>query len=330
MDERKPLIRIFVSHRIDLPSPRPDNPLYFPMRCGAACDPENLTGLPGDDTGDNISRKRMEYSELTVQYWAWKNARADYYGLCHYRRYLSFGRRKHPVDPYGMVHVRFLLPEEERRFGLTDRKRMETLIPQYDAVTSFSADVRRLPLPGGRRAASVGEWWSAHTDYLPPGAAELALDCIRSLAPDYLEDARAYLAGDRFRGNNCYILRRELFQALCAFEFPLLEELEGRVAREHPDYAARRCPGYFGEMLYGIFMHRLLRDGRYRVLQLQLVYFADASLPAGKGDLRRRRLLQRLDRLLRPLMAALLPIGSPRREALKRKGESLRNGLRRK
>ena len=86
----KPDIKIFVSHRIDLDSETIDNPLYIPVRCGAVYDErENVTML-GDDTGDNISEKRNSFCELTVLYWAWKNVKADYYGLCHYRRYLSF------------------------------------------------------------------------------------------------------------------------------------------------------------------------------------------------------------------------------------------------
>ena len=83
-------IQIYVSHRIDINSELVDNPLYIPMRCGAVFDQENPMGIAGDDTGDNISERRMSFCEFTVQYWAWKNIRADYCGLCHYRRYLSF------------------------------------------------------------------------------------------------------------------------------------------------------------------------------------------------------------------------------------------------
>ncbi|MDR0643885.1 MAG: DUF4422 domain-containing protein, partial [Treponema sp.] len=81
-------IKIFVSHRIDKDSETINNPLFYPVRCGAVFDErEDKPNIPGDDTGDNISEKRLSYCELTVQYWAWKNVEADYYGLCHYRRY---------------------------------------------------------------------------------------------------------------------------------------------------------------------------------------------------------------------------------------------------
>ena len=88
--EKKPDIKIFVSHRIDLDSETIDNPLYVNVRCGAVFDKRENVDMLGDDTGDNISEKRDSFCELTVMYWAWKNVKADYYGLCHYRRYLSF------------------------------------------------------------------------------------------------------------------------------------------------------------------------------------------------------------------------------------------------
>ena len=96
----KPDIKIFVSHRIDLDSETIDNPLYIPVRCGAVYDEREGVTMLGDDTGDNISEKRESFCELTVQYWAWKNVNADYYGLCHYRRYLGFSEEKYDVSSF--------------------------------------------------------------------------------------------------------------------------------------------------------------------------------------------------------------------------------------
>ena len=54
-------IQIYVSHRIDINSELVDNPLYIPMRCGAVFDQENPMEIAGDDTGDNISERRMSF-----------------------------------------------------------------------------------------------------------------------------------------------------------------------------------------------------------------------------------------------------------------------------
>ncbi|WP_294159799.1 DUF4422 domain-containing protein [uncultured Selenomonas sp.] len=58
-----------------------------PIQVGAALCKERIADCT-DDTGENISARNRRYSEMTAFYWMWKNdARADYLGLCHYRRH---------------------------------------------------------------------------------------------------------------------------------------------------------------------------------------------------------------------------------------------------
>ena len=86
-------IKIFVSHRIDLDADCLDQDIYVPVRCGAVFDNKSST-IAGDDTGDNISALNDYYSELSAQYWAWKNydtlGNPDYIGFMHDRRHFLF------------------------------------------------------------------------------------------------------------------------------------------------------------------------------------------------------------------------------------------------
>ena len=67
----------------------PNDPMYIPMHVGHASAKEEL-GYLGDDTGDHISNLNCYYAELSGVYWVWKNFhRADYVGICHYRRFLT-------------------------------------------------------------------------------------------------------------------------------------------------------------------------------------------------------------------------------------------------
>jgi hypothetical protein len=69
----------------------PKDEMYLPLHVGKKGKDE--IGFKGDDTGENISNKNPYYCELTGLYWAWKNLKADYLGLVHYRRHLSLKRK---------------------------------------------------------------------------------------------------------------------------------------------------------------------------------------------------------------------------------------------
>ena len=96
-------IKIFVCNTPGKKSTIINDPMYVPMLGGAALNSNNPNNLPGDNTGDNISQKNPTLCELTVQYWAWKNVEADYFGFCHYRRYFDFSNKPHKMDTYGNV-----------------------------------------------------------------------------------------------------------------------------------------------------------------------------------------------------------------------------------
>lgn len=59
-----------------------------PIQVGAD-ETEHRMGILMDNTGENISKKNHNYSELTATYWLWKNNSSSYKGICHYRRYLK-------------------------------------------------------------------------------------------------------------------------------------------------------------------------------------------------------------------------------------------------
>ena len=119
-------VKIFVSTRIDLDAKQIENPLLIPVRCGAVFDERTNVKSLGDNTGDNISAKRMSFNELTVQYWAWKNQKADYFGICHYRRFLAFNPLEGPKSfeerNNGCISFDRLSEENIKKCGLTEER----------------------------------------------------------------------------------------------------------------------------------------------------------------------------------------------------------------
>lgn len=309
-------IKIFVSHRIDMDSELVDNPIYFPVRCGAVYDDVRLMDIAGDDTGENISEKRMSYCEFTVQYWAWKNIQADYYGMCHYRRYLSFSDRMYKTDKNGLLCEYILADRAKRKYRLTNEAYMRSEIAKYDIVTSFAADVRRMDTPVGK-VNTVQELWEAqHGKQIDRSIIGVLYDLIDEIAPEYSSSAREYFGGTEHRGFNCFVMKKELFDRMCSFQFPILERIAQVDMTDYND-DMKRAPGYVGEMLYGIFVYHAQKYLAASVNHRQLVFFEETHKVTSNMKVALKYAKRRVGTILRAIIQPILPMGSARREKVK-------------
>lgn len=88
INEEKSVIVYMAKSIVDKPLknyPKELSSHVIPIQVGSTLSDERIADIT-DDIGDNISERNRHYSETTALYWMWKNAEADYLGLCHYRR----------------------------------------------------------------------------------------------------------------------------------------------------------------------------------------------------------------------------------------------------
>ncbi len=261
-------VKIFVSDRIDVNSASPSGNVFVPIRCGAVYDQSPLSGAAGDDTGENISEKQPSYSELTVQYWAWKNAEADYYGLCHYRRHLNFSGVKYKTDLCGNILADRIDGEAIERYGLTD-ERVAAAVSDYDIVASAAVDVSKMPI----RCRSLRDHY-AKADALYERDLDSMLEAISEVAPEYRETAERYLAGKKGYFCNLFVMKKELFHAYSEWLFRVLGAADARLEMSHYSKQSLRTPGHLAERLFGIWLtYRREHDPALRVRELQTVLF---------------------------------------------------------
>lgn len=263
-------IAIFVSHRTDIDSECIKNPLYHNIACGKALE-EDYDILPGDDTGDNISAKKAIYSEYTVQYWAWRNYDADYYGLCHYRRYLSFADEFFPEwNNQRFVSEPYLAKETVKKYGLLSEQNMRKTIEQYDVITSVTYETSSEPIMP--RCHTVRDLFGRNPQLLTSYEdISLMQDIVKEKFPQYYKALEDELNSDRHRGFNCYVMKKELFQLMCEYEFGVFFELEKKLSFTNNP----REMGYLGEILYGSFIRWVIDRKKYKVKETQIVLFHD-------------------------------------------------------
>ena len=194
-------------------------PAYVhPVMGGAAAydGPRTAEMAYDDEEADNLSPYNSLYSELTVAHWLWKKKpKADYLGLCHYRRHFVLTEEICQAMAEGTVEVlltvpRLTFPNVHKYFATLpvttmdeqDFQLMQRLIEQEDA--------------------------------------ELA------------EFAKEFLEGQIHFPNNMVIAKRDIYLDYCSFMFKVLQGMQEHYAREgiaRPD----RYLGYVGELLTTVY-----------------------------------------------------------------------------
>lgn len=172
-----------------------------------------------DNTGENISEKNVNYSELTALYWMWKNqcqntdlvSNLDFIGLFHYRRILDVSKED-----------------------------MEQLCrKQVDVI---------LPFP----MISEPDITEHHARYITEEDWDAMLQALLELKPEYAKAYTDIFSGKYMYNYNIMIARPSVLVDYCAWLFPILkrtEELSNPKGWERSD----RYIGYLGENLTTLY-----------------------------------------------------------------------------
>ena len=268
-------IKIFVSHTAGSDNDIIDNPLFVNVRGGAVFAKTAAPKLPGDDTGDNISELNRHFSEYSVIYWAWKNQQADYFGLCHYRRFLSFSDKKLPAGGLRQVNFDGMTKATLQAAGLDDPEKMRQVIEEYDMIVPYEHDVVKHDCKDTRIKNVRQFWLRYHASYLKESEFDLILQLIKKHNKAYYKDALEYMKRICFRGFNCFVMKKELFNEYCEYVFPMLFEFEKKCDRTHNSTLTNRNTGYAGEWFFSIFVYHKIKEGKCRIKETQLVVYSD-------------------------------------------------------
>ncbi|OON96066.1 MAG: hypothetical protein ATN31_10215 [Candidatus Epulonipiscioides saccharophilum] len=241
------------------------------------------------NTGDNIFSKYSKYQELIVQYWAWKNIDADYYGLCTQDKYLSFSKNnirnnqktnfefpapyfdEHPtIDP--PIKFEYLNKANIKKMNLFEAN-MKDEIESYDMIITSHLNwditvIQQFNVPS-----------------VLDNKLKLALELIDEFSPEFSVDAHKYLNGYVYYPGQLYVMKKDLFNDYCKWSFKILDELEKRI--DFSDYSIEglKILYYISERLLGIYYTHLKNQNKYKLKELdwckiEHVETQDPILPA--------------------------------------------------
>lgn len=224
MDNRKVKLLVAAHKHVPLPTSK----LYLPIHVGASNTQMELP-FQKDDEGENISMLNPYFSELTAQYWGWKNLECDYIGLVHYRRYFANEKVKYQE---GMNLDEVVLDQE-------------TLLQQLKPNTVFVPKKRRYYIE------------TMYSHYANTFMAE-HLDCTRQiigeLTPEYLPSFDKIMKQTWGYMFNMYIADKQTSDQYSEWLFLILFELHQRIDSQKMTAFEARFVGRVSELLLNVWL----------------------------------------------------------------------------
>jgi hypothetical protein len=258
--------------------PMPTDKMYIPLHVGAE-GKTNEDGTPldlgyqKDNTGENISDKNAQFCELTGLYWAWKNLKADYIGLVHYRRYFQ-GISKMPANARtGVGNAAKGLAQDADKWVASRFEQILTYKQLRPCLGKYKVIV---PKKRHYYIETLHQHYE-HNHYIKE--LDTARDIMFEKYPEY--EAAYNKAINRTWGYmfNMMILDRQLMDEYCTWLFDILFELSDRLANEANDLGREltgfenRFPGRVSERIFNVWLERQLETGRIKQSEIKEIPF---------------------------------------------------------
>lgn len=203
------------------------NEIYKPLLNGSVYHKDDF-GYLRDDLGENISNLNEYYSELTGQYWAWKNSNDEIIGFCHYRRYFA------------------------KNFSLKilEKDDIEEILNDYDIILPNKT------LMGMTNIQDV-ERTRKYLDYGPYIDEYYTLrDLIEKDYPDYLVYYDEMLNEKECYWFNMFICRKELADDYFEWLFDILAKMEDLIDFNKYPSGQKRILGFLAERLINVYVKK--------------------------------------------------------------------------
>ncbi len=242
------------------------DPIYQPVIAGKKL-LKTHSSMMGDDTGDNISDKNKQYSELTGIYWVWKNTTQNIIGCCHYRRFFT----AMPVPFFYELRYSYywLAGLYKKRHGLIytantkffasrilNKKQVLDIFNTYDAI-----------LPQSRKLKYSVE--AHYCRYHNGNDLKILAAIIDKYYPDYKDAFSAVLKQKRMYANNMFILPQNLYERFIEWWFGVLFKFEKHIEVDNYVGYQERVLGFAAERLLNVwFSHANLK-----IKELPVIYF---------------------------------------------------------
>lgn len=253
-----------------------ENDIYLPIHVGKSCSNVSLD-IIGDNSGDNISHKNSIYCEMTAIYWGWKNLKADYIGLCHYRRYFTFDKKSFKsriIDTLRYYKTRCIGNifnpgtnyAKNGQINIADKNIFEKKSIIFSEIIKEKINKKRfdaiVPMPYLFACRNVRQFF----EVLGREHISLICDIVSEISPALYPYLQKTFMSNKLYAANMFIMKSEIYNDYCNTIFPILFEHEKRTLEKGwcndliVEKAYSRLSGYFAEFLTSAYILKLISE----------------------------------------------------------------------
>lgn len=240
--------------------------MIIPVSAGAKLYQNHVLTEFRDDTGENISEKNSYYCELTVHYWAWKNLKADYYGLMHQRRYFEIKKSLIYTKESEKLSVPYRIydkPDLKLVSEILNKNTLENILKEYQIIAPLRENIYR----------SVKEYYQK-SDQREFDDIALIFEIIKDLSPEYLKYANLYFNHSYSYFCNMFIMDKKNFQDYSEWLFKILFEYERRKPKE---FLYPREMGKIAERLFGVWFDKIIAENKVSWAEFPRAHFKSVN-----------------------------------------------------
>jgi hypothetical protein len=258
-------MQIFVATHKDYEFPSDSG--YVPLHVGRSLSKSTLP-IIGDNTGDHISELNQNFCELTALYWIWKNSdkNMNSIGLVHYRRYFK------TIEKQVKLKNQLIASSED----------LSSLLENYKVVISKQRNY----------------WIESVEKHYANAHYSRDLDTLKTIVlskyPDYEKAMNQVLKGSKLSLYNMFLMKREHFEAYCAWLFDVLFEAEKLIPYKEYGPYQKRVFGFLGERLLNVWVNHHFTSKEIKYLPVTNIE-GESLLTKGIGLLKRKFQGDKLD-----------------------------------
>lgn len=249
-----------------------------PIQTGRAIADEVFEDMIGDDTGDNISAKNPKFSEISAQYWAWKNYdkidNPDYIGFMHYRRHFIFNDKKLRPNAIGCIEFENLDDNYFVETSMNDEA-IEKFISGNDIIVGNKILLNNIKIIRNKKD-KTREAYKANS-HLQVADYDLMLKTVLKFFPEYKNVIDNMPKLEYNYWYNMFIMKKEIFFEYNNFLFTILFELEKNIDMSFYCNDAIRTLGYLSERLLTIFIEKKREEKKFKIKETNLTFIKNTE-----------------------------------------------------